>query len=164
MHVEEYITTAITVPLNDSFLRLWHVQVIVRQPGLLLHVIHVTDVMTLCTEKWRKFKYKRLRKFKCQQQHQGWDKILIQGWTFCLYTRKYRGKTAAHLSDLNLLKEGGYDWVTPEYFYSWDWVKAHQRKSCLQCDWRHWWVWKSWPDLHSVNKVCHQVTKDKTTI
>lgn len=162
VHVEEYITTAITVPLNNSFLRLWYLQVVVRQPRLLLHVIHIADVMTLCTEKWSKFKYKRLRKANSVSSN-------IRDGTKYSYRDKPRvfildsteEKTAAHLSYLNLLKKGSYKSVTPENFYSQGSVKAHQRKSCLQCDWRHWWVWKSWPGLHSVNNVCHQVTKDK---
>lgn len=46
MHIEEDVSTAIAVSLDSGFLRARNVQVVVRQPRLLLHVEHITDVMT----------------------------------------------------------------------------------------------------------------------
>lgn len=46
VHVEEDVSAAVTVSLDASLLRARHVQVVVRQPRLLLHVIHVADVVT----------------------------------------------------------------------------------------------------------------------
>lgn len=45
VHVEKDVTTAVAVSLHCSFLRTRHVQVVVGQPRLFLHVIHVTDIM-----------------------------------------------------------------------------------------------------------------------
>lgn len=45
MHVEEDVSAAVTVSLHSRFLCAGHVQVVVGQPRLLLHVVHVTDIM-----------------------------------------------------------------------------------------------------------------------
>lgn len=46
MHIEEDVAAAIAVSLDGRFLCARHIQVIVGQPRLLLHVVHITDVMT----------------------------------------------------------------------------------------------------------------------
>lgn len=45
VHVEEDVSATVTVSLDGCFLRARHIQVIVGQPRLFLHVVHVTDVM-----------------------------------------------------------------------------------------------------------------------
>lgn len=51
MHVEEDVSATVTVSLDSCFLRARHVQVIVGQPRMFLHVVHVTDVMAYREDK-----------------------------------------------------------------------------------------------------------------
>lgn len=45
VHVKEDVAATVAVSLDSRFLRARHVQVVVGQPRLLLHVVHVADVM-----------------------------------------------------------------------------------------------------------------------
>lgn len=46
MHVEEDVSAAVAVPLHGGLLRAHHVQIVVGQPRLLLHIVDVADVMS----------------------------------------------------------------------------------------------------------------------
>lgn len=46
VHVEEDVSTAVTIPPDSCLLCAWNIQVVVGQPCLLFHVVHITDVVS----------------------------------------------------------------------------------------------------------------------
>lgn len=50
MHVEEDVATSVSVALNRGLQSSRHFQVVVGEPGLLLDIVDITDIVTLETE------------------------------------------------------------------------------------------------------------------
>lgn len=50
MHVEEDVATSVSVALNRGLQSSRHFQVVVGEPGLLLDIVDITDIVTLGTE------------------------------------------------------------------------------------------------------------------